>query len=61
MGSLVFKNKLFSKFHPIIVPHPLSVQKMMAPQWLIGAIILAAAARNLREKLGKSKMQIVEV
>ena len=34
---------------------------MMAPQWLIGAIIIAAVARNLKEKLRKSKMQIITV
>ena len=34
---------------------------MMAPQWLIGAIIIAAVARNPKEKLRKSKMQIITV
>ena len=32
---------------------------MMAPQWLIGAIIIAAVARNPKEKLRNSIMQIL--
>ena len=41
------------------IVHRPSIQNMMAPQWSIGAIIIEAVARNLKEKLRKYKMRII--
>ena len=41
------------------IVHRPSIQNMMAPQWLIGAIIIEAVARNLKEKLhGNTKCEL---